>query len=133
MTTGFGKEIHMNKGTEETQERSLTWTANSSIQVKERHRVTASLEVTEESFTADFILCIRISGHALVVLTDMRDNNSFLYSVEGDISQILNEKLGKEDYFKKQGRVILWTVKGKCHFCYGIKQFIRIEEEEIKE
>lgn len=131
VTTGFGKEVHMNKGTEQTQERSLTWTANSSIRVRERHRVTASLEVTEESFTADFNMFIRISGRAHVVLTNMKDNNSFLYTVEGNVCDILNRKFGECEYFKKMGNMILWNVRGKCHFMYGVKQHIRIEEDEI--
>lgn len=131
VTTGFGKEVHMNKGTEQTQEKHLTWTANSSIRVREGYRVTASLEVQEESFTADFNMKVRISGRALVVLTNMRDNNSFLYSVEGDITQILYDKLGREEYFIREGRALVWTVKGKCQFCYGIKQHIRLTEEEM--
>ncbi|XP_029656588.1 uncharacterized protein LOC115230588 [Octopus sinensis] len=132
VTTGFGREVTMEKGNEETHEECLTWTANSSVQVRPRHRTTASLVVTEEEFHCDFSLSVRIRGRIVVVLTNLLDNNSFLSVVEGSIVKLLSSNSDIMKHCTKKDDSLIWSVTGKSKFRYGVEQHIKIDEESLE-
>ncbi|XP_014781646.1 uncharacterized protein LOC106877292 [Octopus bimaculoides] len=131
VSTGFGREVTMEKGSEETHEESLTWTANSSVQVRPKHRTTASLVVTEEEFHCDFRLSVRIRGRIVVVLTNLLDNNSFLSVVEGNIVQLLSSHQDIMRNCRRENGCLIWSVTGKSKFRYGVEQHIKIDEEPL--
>ncbi|GAB1608451.1 uncharacterized protein LOC115230588 [Argonauta hians] len=131
VTTGFGREVTVEKGSEQTQEESLTWTANSSVKVPPEHRTTVSLVVSEEEFHCDFHMSVSIRGHVVVVLTNLRDNNSFVSSVEGNIVQILSSNSNVLNNCIKDGNSLIWEIHGKSQFRYGVEQNIKIHEEPL--
>ncbi|KAK3602104.1 hypothetical protein CHS0354_030453 [Potamilus streckersoni] len=132
-TAGFGREVNMESAEENTQEETISWAVNSNVKVPRKHRTTAKMVVKEMLFSANFKLSVKIKGTVVVVITNIKDNNSFIQSVEGDISQILQEeaKRGKTGYIIED-RAVTWVVEGSTKFRFGVEQFVKLNEEPLE-
>lgn len=132
LTAGFGREVTMEAAEEDTHEQTLTWAVDSTIKVAAHHRTTAEMVVREQQFNANFKMEVKIRGTVIVCLTNLKDNNSFVQSIEGDIAQILEDEArrGRQGY-AVQGRSVVYMVEGKCEFRFGIEQKVKLHEEAL--
>ncbi|KAK6173544.1 hypothetical protein SNE40_016975 [Patella caerulea] len=132
-TAGFGREVNMETVDENTHEESMTWSINSTIKVPPKHTTTAELVVREQELNASFNMDVNIKGRVLVVVTNLKDNNSFVQSIEGDFSDIL--KKYRDDNNNKnyiiENKCVKWQLEGTCHFRFGIEQFVRLRENPL--
>ena len=102
-------------------------------QVPPNHRTVAELVVKEQEYTASFKMATRIRGHVVVVITNLRDNNSFLQSVEADFCDIMSSP-NAEQYSKQfsvDGKTVTWNVSGSCQFRFGIEQHVQLSEQPL--
>ncbi|KAL8617539.1 hypothetical protein ACOMHN_055320 [Nucella lapillus] len=129
-TAGFGREVTMESTDESTREEIMTWSINSNIKVPPKHRTIAELVVHENEFSARFKTAARIKGQVLVVVTNLRDNNSFVQSIEGDFSEIMKSMKDKVDSTTVtfNSRVVTWEMEGQCRFRFGVEQHVRLTE-----
>lgn len=130
-TAGFGREVTMESTEENTKEEIMTWSINSSIKVPPHHRTIAELVVKEKEFLAKFKLTVQIRGQVIVVVTNLRDNNSFVQSIEGDISAIIKaaeDKVADKGSVVISNRVVTWELQGECQFRFGVEQHVRLRE-----
>lgn len=129
-TAGFGRETTVETTEEATKEQSITWAVNSNIRVPSNHLTTARMEVKEKEFSGKFKLTVNVRGMAIVSFLNLRDNNSFIHSSEGDISQILGEAKGYTGY-KIEGKSAIFEVEGSSKFRFGVEQQVRLAEEPL--
>ena len=89
--------------------------------------------VREKEFNAKFKVTVQIKGQVIVVVTNLRDNNSFVQSIEGDFSEIMKNLQG--DKIDKSvvisNRVVTWELEGSCHFRFGVEQHVRLRESPL--
>lgn len=132
VTAGFGKEINVEREDETTQEESMTWSVDSTVRVPAGHKTVAELVVREQSYSGKFNMQVQVRGKVHVVITNLRDNNSFVQSIESDFSQIMSkERENGKKGFVIEGKMVKWNVEGKCGFKYGIEQHVEVSEEKI--
>lgn len=130
-TAGFGREVTMESTEENTKEEVMTWSINSSIKVPPHHRTIAELVVKEKEFSANFKMSVTIKGQVVAVVTNLRDNNSFVQSMEGDISEIIKaagDKVTDKGSVVISNRVVTWELEGRCQFRFGVEQHVRLRE-----
>ncbi|KAK7485751.1 hypothetical protein BaRGS_00023052 [Batillaria attramentaria] len=133
-TAGFGREVTMESTDESTHEETMTWSINSTIKVPPHARTLAELVVREKEYNAKFRMNVQIKGHVIVVVTNLRDNNSFVQSIEGDFSEViktLSDKLDKS--VTCNGRTVKWEIEGSCQFRFGVEQHVQLRESPLKE
>lgn len=129
-TAGFGRETSVESTEETTKEQSITWSVNSSIQVPGRLKTTASMVVKEKEFNGKFKLNVRVRGMVIVTFTNLRDNNSYMHTSEGDISQILSEAKGYSGY-KIEEKTAIFDVEGQSKFRFGVEQRVKLDEKPL--
>ena len=61
----------------------------------------------------------------------MRDNNSFVKSIEGDISEIIKPENNSLKGFSKENKVISFTTKGSCHFHFAFEQHVTVRQQNL--
>ena len=89
----------------------------------------AELVVNEKEFTAKFKVSVQIKGMVLVTVTNLKDNNSFVQSIEGDFAEIMKKNQGEIDgSVVIQNRLVTWELDGSCHFRFGVEQFVKLRE-----
>lgn len=129
-TAGFGREVNVDTTEEQTKEQVITWAVNSTINVPEKRKTTARMEVKEKEFTGKFKVIVRIFGTVVVSILNLRENNCFVHACEGDISQILDNNKVKNGYHV-EGGVVVWEVEGSSKFRFGVEQQVKIEEASL--
>ncbi|CAG5116294.1 unnamed protein product [Candidula unifasciata] len=132
-TAGFGRDLTIESSDESTREESIKWSINSTIRVPGRHRTVAELVVKEQQYTAAFKTTARIRGHVVVMVTNLRNNNSFLQCLEHDFSEIIKTRDDISKYFTiDEGRTVKWEVTGMCQFRYGVEQHVQLYESPLE-
>lgn len=134
ITAGFGREVNMETGIEDTHEESITWAVDSTVKVPSKTCTTAEMVVKEKEFNATYKMKVKIRGQVVVSITNLRDNNSFIQSVDGDFAQIMKKEAekGNSGFTIEEGTVI-WVIEGSCKFRFGIEQQIQLQEESLTE
>lgn len=128
-TAGFGREVTMERSDDWTHEETVSWSVNSTIKVPPNHRTIAELVVKEQEFNAIFTMATRIRGHVVVTLTNLRDNNSFVESIENQFCEIVRGLASQDGcQFKIEGKTVVWEVTGTCQFRFGIEQHVQLDE-----
>ena len=132
ITAGFGREVSMETGFEDTTEESLTWAVDSTIKVPPKHSTTAEMVVREKEFSANYVMTVKIRGIVVATINNLKDNNSFVQSVEGDFSQIMKDEQKRgADGFQIDERTVTWNIGGKCKFRFGVEQQVQLAEEAL--
>lgn len=129
--SGFKRELAMTDAQGQCIEESLTWGVDSQVKVPPQHMTTAVLEVFEDELGGEFEVVTEFVGKVLVSVTNIRDNNSFVKAIEGDISEIVNPDNGDLKGFTKDKKVISFVNKGHCQFRYGIEQHVSIRQSPL--
>ena len=129
-TAGFGRETTVESTEETTKEQTITWAVDSNIKVPPKHKTTARMVVKEKEFNGKFKLKVSVRGIVFVTFTNLRDNNSYIHTTEGDISQILNDARGYSGY-KVEGKTAIFDIEGSSKFRFGVEQRVKIDEEPL--
>lgn len=129
-TAGFGRETSVESTEETTKEQSITWAVDSSIKVPAKHKTIARMVVKEKEFNGKFKLNVRVRGMVIVTFTNLRDNNSFIHSTEGDISQILANAKGYSGY-RIEGKTAIFDIEGHSKFRFGVEQRVKLDQEPL--
>lgn len=129
---GFKRELTLTKSQGETIEECLTWGVDSIIKVPARHKATAELVMFEDEFEGTFSVKTDFSGSILVSVTNIKDNNSFVKSIEGDLYQIMERESnnGLKGFTVNKG-IISYITTGRCLFRYGIEQHVTVSQEKL--
>lgn len=129
-TAGFGREVNVDSTDESTQETSITWSVDSNIKVPPKHKTIAKMVVKEKEFNGTFKMSVSVSGRVIVSFANLKDNNNFIHSCEGDISEVLGKNTGKSGY-KIEGKKAIFAVEGKTAFRFGVEQRVKIDQEKL--
>jgi len=139
---GYKREFSLTNTDGETFEEELHWGVDSVIHVNPHHTADASLVIEEKQYKGDFVIKSRILGTVYISFTALRDNNSFIKSISGNIGSIVQDYLDQEkckaggvtafDWVEvtKDNNVIVRT-KGNCKFRYGVKQEIVVNQKPL--
>jgi len=75
-----------------------------------------------------------------VVFTNLKDNNSFVKAIEGQIIEIAKQAIGKKQLQPSEAlsvdgasNSLLSIARGVCRFKYGYKQMIDIDQKPIND
>lgn len=93
------------------------------------HKTVAKLVVKEQEYNSSFKMATRIRGRVVAIVTNLRDNNAFIQSIESDFVDIMRglaEKYAK--HFTIDGNTVVWNVEGSCQFRFGVEQHVELTE-----
>ena len=129
---GFSRELSVTNATGQTYEEELNWGVDSQIKVKPHTKTTAKLQISEDQYAGKFKMCSHFSGKVLGSITNMRDNNSFVKSIEGNVGEIMKREIqnGLKGFVVDKG-VVSFETKGTCNFHFAIEQHVHLSEESI--
>lgn len=130
---GFKREVTVSKSQGEVLEQTMTWGVDSLIKVPPKFRTTAELVVFEDSFQGNFSVRSDVSGKVLVSVTNSRDNNSFVKSIDGDVLEIVRREVENNGLkgFGFDAGVVSYVTRGRCSFRYGIEQHVQLSQEKL--
>lgn len=128
---GFKRELTVSEAQGQCIEETLTWGVESIIKVPAGFKTTAELEVFENELSGDFTVVTEFAGKVIVSVTNIRDNNSFVKSIEGDISEIIKPEHSSLKGFSKENKVISFTTKGSCHFRFAFEQHVTVRQQDL--
>ncbi|KJH49370.1 hypothetical protein DICVIV_04510 [Dictyocaulus viviparus] len=86
---GFHQEVVLNHIGENTNEEELCWGVDSSVRVPPTSETVAELVILEEQCKRDFRIENRMTGKVLVTVTNLKQNNSLVTVIEGNIADII--------------------------------------------
>ena len=131
---GFHRELSLTESHGQTIEESLTWAVDSQIKVSPHHKTIAQLVVTEDQVSSKFSVKSTFSGKIHVTITNLKENNSFVRSIDGNIVDIVKREVdnGLKGFTVDRGSVS-FTTKGSCTFNYAIEQHVKLYQEELHE
>ena len=131
---GYSREMNLTKTEGQVIEEELTWEVDNQLQVEGRHRAEAKLVILEEEYAGGFEILTKIKGRVRAVFTNIKDNNSFVKAVEGDIDEIVRQARdqgrikGNTMTVEGSTRTVLCRTKGSCKFKYGMKQNVEVDQ-----
>ncbi len=131
---GFQRELSLTDIQGQTFEEEMTWGVDSQITVPAKQKTTAQLMIAEDQFSGNFTVKTTFSGKVHVTITNIKDNNSFLKSIDGNIAEIIRREMeeGLRD-FTVDKNVVSYITKGKCNFRFAIEQHVKLSQEPIIE
>lgn len=126
---GFKREVAVTKAEGESFEEELVWEVDSQIKVPSMHKTTAELVIKEEQFNSKFTVESKLWGKIHVCITDLRDNNSFVKSIEGNLADIVSNNGAKG--VKVAHNCVCFKTKGNCSFRYAVEQHVQLDQEAL--
>ncbi|KAE9414414.1 hypothetical protein Angca_000307 [Angiostrongylus cantonensis] len=130
---GFHQEVQLNHIGENTSEEELCWGVDSCVRVPPSSETVAELVILEEQCKRDFRIENRMTGKILVTVTNLKQNNSLVTVIEGNIADIIR---GMANYAAKgftiDGNVVKYETSGTCIFRYGVEQKVKINESSLR-
>jgi len=130
---GFHRELSVTNVMGQSFEEELAWGVDSQIKVQPRHKTTAELVVNEDQYESKFSVKSSFSGKIHVTILNLKDNNSFLKSVDGNIVEIMKREIENGlPGFNIENNEVTFISKGKCNFRYAIEQRIQLDEQALE-
>ena len=119
----------------ESIEEEITWAVDSQIKVPPMHHTQAALVVTEKQYGAKFKVVTKFAGKVHVTITNTKDNNSFVSSVDGNIFDIVNAEIKRKGSHPcyVSGRWICYETRGSCSFQYAVEQQVVLSQTPVEE
>ena len=119
----------------DTFEEEMTWAIDSQIKVPPMHHTQAELVVTEKQYDAKFTVVTKFAGKVHVVITNTKDNNSFVQSIEGNIFDIVNGEIKNKGMRAcyVSGKWICYETRGTCDFRYAVEQKVQLKQTPVEE
>ena len=132
---GFKREISLRNMHGDTFEEDMTWAIDSQIKVPPMHHTQAELVVTEKQYDAKFTVVTKFAGKVHVVITNTKDNNSFVQSIEGNIFDIVNGEIKNKGMRAcyVSGKWICYETRGTCDFRYAVEQKVQLKQTPVEE
>lgn len=131
---GFHNEISITHIGENTAEEELIWGIDSNVRVPPRCEAVAELVILEDRQVRNFKVESRLSGKIIVTVTNLRDNNSLVTIIEGNIADIVRGIANHPNMgFTVQDDIVMFTATGICKFKYGVEQKVRITEKPLRQ
>ena len=135
---GYHREMSLTNTEGETIEEELSWGVESQIKVKAQHVAEAQLVVKEKKYSGDFIITSKIRGYVYVTFNNIKDNNSLIKATGHDIADIVSQHADMErrkgralEFLEIQNSVVIIITRGKCHFRYGIRQEVNVDQKPL--
>ncbi|MCP3663285.1 MAG: ETX/MTX2 family pore-forming toxin [Gammaproteobacteria bacterium] len=114
---GFKREISVCNIGEDTVEEELMWGVDSNVRVPPHTETTAELIITEAQCSGNFLMHTRFHGRVIVSVTNLKENNSLVTVLEGNIADIMSREIQRGlKGFKLDKRVVIAETRGKCNF-----------------
>lgn len=130
---GFHRELSVTNITGQSFEEELVWGVDSQIKVQPRHKTTAELVVNEDQYESKFKVKSSFSGKVHVTILNLKDNNSFVKSIDGNIVDIIKREIENGlPGFTIEDDQVTFVSKGKCNFRYAIEQHIQLDEQALE-
>ena len=126
---GFKRELSLTKAEGETFEEELVWAVDSQIKVPPMHKTTAELVITEQQHSCKFTVESRLSGKIHISITNIRENNSFVKSIDGNLADIVKHDGVKG--VKVDQNCVCFKTRGKCSFRYAVEQHVQLSQEAL--
>lgn len=131
---GIKREFSLTNVQGETFEEQLSWGVDSQIKVPPHTKTTAELVISEDEFEGNFVVRSKITGKVYVTFTNLKDNNSFVKTIEGDMAEIMRREVDNGlKGFKIDKKVVLFNTKGRCKFRFAIEQHVKISQQSLLE
>ena len=129
---GFHREVTLTNSQGELIEEEMTWEVDSQIKVPPNTKTVAQLVITEDQYSGAFIVNSEFSGKITVALTNLRDNNSFVKSIVGDVSEIIKREVerGMKGLVVNK-KIVSFQTSGRCNFRYAIEQHVNLEQHPL--
>ncbi|VDO97121.1 unnamed protein product [Soboliphyme baturini] len=130
---GFKREITLANIDEDTVEEEMTWGVDSALRVPPMTETTAELIMTEAHCSSNFTMETRMHGRVIVSVTNLRDNNSLVTVIEGNLADIMQKEIcsGLRG-FRIDKNVVIAEYKGQCYFRFGLEQRINITSKPLQ-
>ncbi|OWF52400.1 uncharacterized protein LOC110447870 [Mizuhopecten yessoensis] len=134
VTAGFGREVNMDNTEESAHEESITWAVDSTVKVPRKTTTTAEMVVKEKQFNSNYRMPVKIRGTVIVAVLNLKDNNSFVQSVEGDFSVIMGDELKRaRSGYQVENKTVTFLVEGSCKFRFGVEQRVQLKEKPTED
>jgi hypothetical protein len=137
---GMRREHTIECGKDRTEEEEVRWGVDSTIEVKAKSKVCASLLMNELELDGQFTVETRLRGRVVVTLSNRLGEPAFFKSFSGDIVEIVEKAVGKNwlpanrlsvfQIVREGERFVKTVVKGQCKFRLGVEQHVTLNEEE---
>ena len=129
---GFHREVTLTNSSGEVIENELTWEVDSQIKVPPRTKTIAELVVSEDQYSGKFQVVSELSGRINVSITNIRDNNAFVKSIQGELAEIIKKEIERgSKVFTVEKKVVAFETKGVCNFSFAIEQHVKLSQEAI--
>ena len=130
---GFRRELSVMKAYGETFEEELLWAVDSQIKVPSMVKTTAELVIKEDQYNGKFKVNSQLSGKIHVSITNLRDNNSFIKAIDGNLADIVETELhnGLSEGVRVVQNTVHYQTYGKCNFRYGVEQQVDLKQEKL--
>lgn len=129
---GFRREISLEKSEGQIAEEELCWGVDSQIKVPARCRTIAKLVVTEDEFGGNFTIHSKMEGKVLITVTNARENNCLVKTIEGNIAKIFTKEIKNGlKQFRVENNAVHFDTVGRCHFRYGVEQNVELHQEKL--
>ncbi len=128
---GYHREYSLTDVDGQSFEEEVTWGVESTIHVEKLHVAEAQLVVNEKRYTGDFQVKTKLTGSVHVTFNNIKDNNSLIIGVTGDVTGIFENMKNKPNWVQIQGSSVFITTKGTCAFRYGVKQEVVVKQIPI--
>jgi len=131
---GFHRELTLTDSHGQTFEEEMTWGVDSLIKVPPHTKTTAKLVIAEDKFSGKFQVTTKIYGKIHVAITNTKDNNSFLKSIDGDIVDIIKREVDNGlKGFEIKNKKARFTTRGRCNFAFAIEQHVELSQVSLTE
>ncbi|XP_013394012.1 uncharacterized protein LOC106161564 [Lingula anatina] len=129
---GFKREITLNRLEGEIAEEELSWGVDSQIRVAPKSQTLAELIVSETEYGGHFTIQSRFEGNVMISITNTRENNCLVKTVEGNVVNIFKREIENGlKGFRVEKNSVCFETKGRCHFRYGIEQHVKLSQQPL--
>ena len=133
VSAGFHREVSVTKSQGQEFEQEMMWGVDSQIKVPPHTKTTAELVISEAQLTANFQMTTSVAGRILVTVTNLKENNSLVTVVEGNIAEIMRREMENGlRGFQVEKNSVTYTTKGTSNFRYAVEQNIRLHQVAVE-
>ncbi|XP_048241613.1 uncharacterized protein LOC124120113 isoform X2 [Haliotis rufescens] len=130
-TIGFGLNYTVETAEENTIEKSMTWSTDTTVTSEPNSVTLAELEIEEQTSNWTFEVKVMIKGRITAIIKGTKGITSVAMTIDGDVATILADRRERAatslptNVEIKHGKVT-WPVMGKCDFRFGVSQKVKV-------
>ena len=131
---GFHREMSLTNSSGQSVEEELVWEVDSQIKVPPKHRTLAELVISEEQYAGKFAVRSMFGGRIHATITNIRDNNSFVKAIDGNIAEIMRREVENGlKGFKVEGKYVVFNTVGVTKFKYAVEQRVKLNQVPLSD